>query len=147
MDDLNTQIITVLQNDGRASHASMARDLGVSEGTVRRRLTKLINDKVIRVVAIAEPEQMGFHTSAFIGLQVDPSRVEAVAKQLASLSETEHVAITTGSYDIFIWVNLPSSEALATFLHYKVGIVDGVRHTETFVSLETKKRVARLNVP
>ena len=146
MDDLNTQIITVLQNDGRASHASMARDLGVSEGTVRRRLTKLINDKVIRVVAIAEPEQMGFHTSAFIGLQVDPSRVEAVAKQLASLSETEHVAITTGSYDIFIWVNLPSSEALATFLHYKVGIVDGVRHTETFVSLETKKRVARLNV-
>ncbi|MBT17636.1 MAG: AsnC family transcriptional regulator [Dehalococcoidia bacterium] len=136
-----------MQNDGRASHASMARDLGVSEGTVRRRLTKLIDDKIIRVVAIAEPEQMGFHTSAFIGLQVDPSRVEAVAQQLASLSETEHVAITTGSYDIFIWVNLPSSEALATFLHYKVGTVDGVRHTETFVSLETKKRVARLSGP
>jgi DNA-binding Lrp family transcriptional regulator len=65
-----------------------------------------------------------------------------VANQLTVLAETEHVAITTGSYDIFIWVNLPSSEALATFLHYKVGIVEGVRHTETFVSLDTKKRAA-----
>jgi Lrp/AsnC family transcriptional regulator for asnA, asnC and gidA len=132
----------MLQSDGRASHAQMARHLGVSEGTVRRRLAKLLQDKVIHVVAIAEPEQLGYHTSAFIGLQVDPSRVEAVAKHLASLAETEHVAITTGAYDIFIWVNLASSEALASFLHHKVGTVDGVRHTETFVSLETKKRAA-----
>ena len=132
----------MLQTDGRASHASMARDLGVSEGTVRRRLARLLDDRVIRVVAIAEPAQMGFHTSAFIGLQVDPSRVESVADQLAALPETEHVAITTGSYDIFIWVNLASSEALANFLHRKVATVEGVRHTETFVSLETKKRAA-----
>lgn len=143
-DELDRQIVGVLQTDGRASNAAMARDLNVSEGTVRRRLAKLLEDRVIRVVAIAEPEQMGFHTSAFIGLQVDPSSVEAVADELSSLPETEHVAITTGSYDIFIWVNLPSSEALATFLHRKVGPIAGVRHTETFVSLETKKRVASL---
>ena len=130
----------MLQLDGRTSHAKMARDLGVSEGTVRRRLSRLLTDRVIRVVAIAEPEQLGYHTSAFIGLQVDPSMVESVATQLANLAETEHVSITTGSYDIFIWVNLASSEALATFLHRKVGTVQGVRHTETFVSLETRKR-------
>ena len=141
-DELDRKIIEMLQADGRASHARMARDLGISEGTVRRRLAKLLHDHVIRVVAIAEPEQLGYHTSAFIGLQVDPARVEAVAAQLALLTETEHVAITTGSYDIFIWVNLASSEALASFLHTKVGIVEGVRHTETFVSLETRKRAA-----
>ena len=120
----------------------MARELGVSEGTVRRRLAKLITDRTIRIVAYAEPMQLGYNTSAFIGIQVDPARVEAVAGQLAQLSETEHVAITTGSYDIFMWVNLASSEALAQFLHTKVGPVEGVRHTETFVSLQTKKRVA-----
>ena len=76
----------------------MARDLGVSEGTVRRRLANLLSDHIIRVVAIAEPEQLGYHTSAFIGLQVDPARVEAVATELASLGETEHVSITTGAY-------------------------------------------------
>ena len=142
MDELDRKIIEMLQQDGRASHAKMARDLGVSEGTVRRRLSKLLQDRVISVIAIAEPEQLGFHTSAFIGLQVDPARVEAVATELASLAETEHVSITTGSYDIFIWVNLASSEALAAFLHHKVGPVEGVRQTETFVSLETRKRAA-----
>ena len=120
----------------------MARVLGVSEGTVRRRLAKLLADKVIRIVAFAEPAQLGYHTSAFIGVQVDPARVEAVAGQLAQLSETEHVAITTGSYDIFIWVNVAGSEALAQFLHTKVGPIEGVRHTETFVSLQAKKRLA-----
>lgn len=141
-DDLDRSIIEALQIDGRASHAKMARDLGVSEGTVRRRLANLLSDRVIRIVAIAEPEQLGYHTSAFIGLQIDPSRVEAVATELASLSETEHVSITTGSYDIFMWVNLASSEALATFLHRKVGTIEGVRQTETFVSLDTRKRSA-----
>ena len=141
-DELDRRIIEMLQQDGRASHARMARDLDVSEGTVRRRLSRLVHDRIIRVTAIAEPEQLGFHTSAFIGLQVDPARVEAVANELAALPETEHVAITTGSYDIFTWVNLASSEALASFLHHKVGTVEGVRQTETFVSLETRKRSA-----
>lgn len=112
----------------------------MSEGTVRRRVTRLLQEGSIRVVAFAEPEQLGYHTSAFIGLQVDPARVEAVADRLAQLSETEHVSITTGTYDIFTWVNLASSVALAEFLHTKVGTVEGVRHTETFVSLQTKKR-------
>lgn len=133
--------------DGRATHAEMARQLEVSEGTVRRRLSKLLEDRIIRVIAMAEPEQLGFHTSAFIGLQVDPSRVEGVANELVHLPETEHVAITTGSYDIFIWVNLASSEALASFLHHKVGTVEGVRQTETFVSLETRKRTAGPGLP
>jgi Lrp/AsnC family transcriptional regulator for asnA, asnC and gidA len=140
VDYLDRKIIGSLQEDGRASHAQMARELGISEGTARRRLAKLLQDKVIRVVAIPEPESLGFHTSALIGLQLDPSRVEAVADELSKLAETEHVSITTGSYDIFIWVNLASSEALASFLHHKVGTVEGVRHTETFVSLETRKR-------
>ena len=140
VDELDRNIIELLQRDGRAPNATMARGLGVSEGTVRRRLARLLHEEVIRMVAIADPERLGYHTSAFIGLQVDPARVEAVASQLAELDEAEHVTITTGAYDIFIWVNLASAEALATFLHTKVGRVDGVRHTETFVCLQAMKR-------
>ena len=147
MDSLDRTIIEILQEDGRAPHAEVARRLGVSEGTVRRRLSKLRQDGVIRVVAIAEPEQLGYHTSAFIGLQVDPARVEAVATELAALPEAQHVAITTGSFDIFVWVNVESSESLAAFLHGKIGKVRGVHRTETFVSLETRKRSAGPGVP
>ena len=147
MDSLDRTIIGILPKDGRTSHAAMARSLGVSEGTVRRRLAKLLKDRVIRVVAVAEPERLGYHTSAFIGLKADPARVEAVATELAALPEAEHVAITTGSFDIFIWVNLASAAALAAFLHRKIGTVEGVRQTETFVSLETRKRTPGPGIP
>ncbi len=140
MDDIDRKVIACLREDGRASHAQLGRDLGLSEGTARRRLNKLLQDKIIRVTAVSDPERLGYHTSAFIGLQVDPSRVESVADELAAFPEAEHVSITTGSYDIFIWVNLANSEALASFLHHRVGLIEGVRHTETFMSLETRKR-------
>ena len=139
--------MAILQEDGRAPHVELARRLGVSEGTVRRRLAKLLKGGVIRVVAVAEPERLGYHTSAFIGLQVDPAQVEEVATKLAALAETERVAITTGRYDIFIWVNLESTAALAAFLHRKIGTVEGVRRTETFISLDTRKRAPGPGIP
>jgi Lrp/AsnC family transcriptional regulator, regulator for asnA, asnC and gidA len=129
----------LLQGNGRASHAMMARELSVGEGTIRRRLAGLLKDGGIRVVAVADPEQIGYHTSAFVGLEVDPHQVEAAVTELEALRETELVAITTGSFDIFISVHLSDSEALASFLHQKVGPISGVRRTETFVSLQTHK--------
>ena len=69
----------------------MARNLGISEDTVRRRLAKLLKDRAVRAVAVAEPERLGYQTSAFIGLKADPARVEEVATKLAALVETEHV--------------------------------------------------------
>ena len=38
IDDLDNQIIEILSMDGRMSNAAIARNLEVSEGTVRRRL-------------------------------------------------------------------------------------------------------------
>ena len=147
MDNVDRAIMAILQEDGRAPHVELARRLGVSEGTVRRRVAKLLKGGVIRVVAVAEPERLGYHTSAFIGLQVDPAQVEEVATKLAALAETEQVAITTGRYDIFIGVNLESAAALAAFLHRKIGTVEGVRRTETFISLGTRKRAPGPGIP
>jgi Lrp/AsnC family transcriptional regulator for asnA, asnC and gidA len=142
MNDLDKNIIQILQVDGRTSHADIARQLQISEGTIRRHLAALIENKIIRVAALIDPAQLGYKTSAFIGIQVEPSKVETVADELAALSESEHVVITTGSYDIFMWVNVATSEDLAKFLHTRVGVIKGVRHTETFVNLLAKKRMA-----
>ena len=45
MDELDRKIIALLQVDGRSSNAKIARAVGVSEGTVRRRLRRLIQEK------------------------------------------------------------------------------------------------------
>ncbi len=139
MDNLDRTIIEMLQKDGRAPNARISRALHVSEGTVRRRLAKLIRERTIRVVAVAEPQQLGYHLSAVIGLRTDPPRTESVATALAALSETEHVAVTTGRYDVLAWVNVVDAAALSDFLQHKAGAVEGVRQTETFIVLDSPK--------
>ena len=140
MDELDTKIIALLQEDGRASNAGIARRVGVSEGTVRRRLKRLVQEEYIRVVALPDPTKMGYDSEALIGVQVDPDKVDRVSEDLSLLDEVNWVAVTTGQYDVFAWATMTSSEALGIFLRTKVGTIPGVRRTETFVSLANKKR-------
>ena len=139
MDELDTKIIEILQRDGRASNAGIARKVGVSEGSVRRRLKRLVQDEYIQVVAIPDPAKMGYQSQALVGIQVEPDKIEQVAGDLSTLVEISWLAVTTGSFDIFAWATLPSAEALGIFLRTKVGIVPGVRRTETFVNLDKKR--------
>ena len=140
MDELDTKIVQLLQRNGRASNAGIAREVGVSEGTVRRRLKRLVQEEYIRVVALLDPGRMGYGAEALIGVQVNPDKIDQVADDLAALEEVNWVAITTGTYDIFAWATLQSSEALGIFLRTKAGLIPGVRRTETFVNLAVKKR-------
>ena len=83
MDKLDGKIIEILQSDGRASNAGIARQVRVSEGTVRRRLKRLIHEEYIQVVALPDPAKMGLHSEALVGIQVDQDRVDRVADDLA----------------------------------------------------------------
>lgn len=140
MDTLDRKIIALLESNGRASNARIARDVGVSEGTVRRRLKRLIQEKIINVVALPDPGKLGYNSEAIIGVQVDPDQVDAVAEQLSALQHTRWVAVTTGTYDVFAWATLPTAEELGIFLREKIGAIPGVRRTETFVNLGVTKR-------
>jgi len=140
MDELDLKVIGLLQVDGRASNANIARELGVSEGTVRRRLWRLIHEDVIKITAVPNLEKLGYATTALIGLKTQPGKADDVAEALARIEEVHYVAVTTGAYDVFLWVGLGSAESLGTFLHTKIAATEGMQRTETFVNLDIKKR-------
>ena len=144
MDELDLKIIGILQSDGRASNAKIARAVGVSEGTVRRRLRRLIKDDIVHVVAVPNLEKMGYGTTALIGLETGPGKSDAVAESIADLEEAHYVVVATGPYDVFVWTALESAESLGDFLRTRIGVIDGVQKTQTFVTLSTKKRFTRV---
>ena len=146
MDELDREIVDLLQLDGRVSHTRIARQLGVSEGTVRRRVGRLIQDDVVRISAVPNLARMGYTTTALIGIQTGPGRSDEVAEALATLEEVHYVAITTGAYDIFISVGLESAEMLGNLLHTRIGVIEGVQNTQTFVNLSIKKRTHGLGL-
>ncbi len=140
MDELDKKIVSILQVNGRSSNAKIARQVGVSEGTVRRRLKRLVDDEIVHVVAIPDPAKIGYGSEAIIGIRVDPDKVDSVADSIAKLSQVSWVSVTTGTFDIFAAVTTPTAEDLGVFLRTKIGTISGVHRTETFVQLASRKR-------
>ena len=143
VDDLDNQIVEILKKDGRASNAHIARALGVSEGTVRRRLRMLIEGGVIHVNVSLDPVKMGLTTEAIIGLEVDPDKMDPVCASLADFDEIGYVPLTTGAVDVFAWGRFSSTESLGLFLRSKVGKIPGVRRTETYMCISVRKDFER----
>ena len=69
-----------------------------------------------------------------------PGTADDVADALSGLAEVHYVSVTTGGYDVFLWVGLESAERLGELLHNGIAAIDGVQRTETFVNLGVKKR-------
>ncbi len=139
-DYTDNEIIKILEKDGRSSNAKIAREVGVSEGTIRRRLRRLVEEEVIKIKAVPDLGKMGYPTTALIGLQTAPGKLDAVADAIRDMNDVHYVAITTGAFDVFACVAKPSTEELGVFLRTKIGTIPGVTRTETFVNLSIKKR-------
>ena len=140
MDELDQDIIDLLQANGRASNARIARKVGVSEGTVRRRLRRLTQENIVKVIAVPNLDKIGYTTAALIGLQTAPGQLDQVAEAISDMKEVHYLAITTGAFDLFAWVGMRSTEQLGVFLRTKIGSIAGVMRTETFVNLDIRKR-------
>lgn len=139
LDEVSKLLIEELQHDGRRSYAALAQRVGLSEAAVRQRVQKLIDSRVMQVVAVTDPLQVGFTRQAMVGLRVDGDPVE-VAERLAAVDEIDYVVITAGSFDILLEVVCEDDDHLLRLLSEHVRSDPGVRATETFVYLRLTKQ-------
>jgi Lrp/AsnC family transcriptional regulator for asnA, asnC and gidA len=59
-DKLSRQILVLLQENGRRSFSSIARELDVSEGAVRSRVNHLEKNEDLRFLAVIDPVNVGY---------------------------------------------------------------------------------------
>ncbi len=147
LDEVDRQIVALLQRDGRASNVEIARELGLAEGTVRKRYERLVARGIIRVAAVVDPVRVECGARTIIGIEVDLAQVEKVAARLAGLPEVYAVSLVTGAYDLVVEVVLPSSDQLLSFLMDKLAVIPGVKRTETCQVLKVVKRSSDWAVP
>lgn len=147
LDATDVGIVSLLQRDGRLPNIEIARQLGVAEGTVRKRLERLLDDGVLRVVGVPDPAKAGYPVETLMGIQVELGRATDVARRLAEMPEVRLVAISTGAYDIFVSAVFASGDQVLEFLTEKVAGIAGVRRTETFHVLKVVKRISDWRLP
>jgi DNA-binding Lrp family transcriptional regulator len=99
LDDLDRRLVEMLARDGRRSFASLADELGVSQSTVRTRLSKLREDDVLQIVALCNALLLG-HQVVRLLLRVRNLTPRSVANGLLGISQINHVALVAGSHEI-----------------------------------------------
>ncbi len=125
-------LVGELQRDGRLPFTELGSKLGVSHGTVRNRLERLLARGVIRrVAAIVDPAKVGFPTQVIIGISADLKRMLTIEKELARFDEVYFVCTSTGRLDFFVLAAFASDSDLRDFLARRLSTVEGVRATET----------------
>ena len=102
LDELDRAILAALQLDGRRAFRVIARDLDVSEGTVRTRVRKLEESGVLRILAFVDPSKLGDALIAVLNVRVGSASHEAVAEEVSSWNEVSYVSSVLGAYDLSV---------------------------------------------
>jgi Lrp/AsnC family transcriptional regulator for asnA, asnC and gidA len=147
IDEIDRRIIALLQSDGRRPNVDIAAELGLAEGTIRKRLDRLLSEGVIRITAVVEPARVGLNTTAVITVEVDFSRVDDVVRELAAFPEVQSVCIATGNWDIILEAVFPTDAQLLSFLKDRVAAIPGVKRSETSHVLHCVKHVGNWELP
>ncbi len=139
MDNLDRAILSYLQKDGRKPYTEIAQVLNVTEGTVRNRVAKLVEDRVVQIVGMVDPYQLGFDAPALIGVSVQPAELDNAAATIAAFPEVSYLIMISGEYDLMVEVMCRNREHLATFIKDNLHQVPGITRTQTFLILHTYK--------
>jgi len=140
IDKTDCRIIELLQKDGRMPNTLIAKNLGISEATIRSRLNRLIKEEYIQIVAVSNPLKLGFDIVGILKIAVDVKKIENVSKELSKIDQIWYVVHATGSSDIYAEFNAKTIDELNDFIANKVHKIDGLLKTETSLILKYVKR-------
>ncbi len=147
-DKTDIKIVNLLLEDGRMSASEMSRRMGdISERAVRYRVDRMIEEGVIQISAVVNPEMLGFKIKADVWLEVEADAVLDVARKIASFENVTYVACGIGQNDISIQVVARDTSEIYYFVTEVVRKVPGVRKTTTSIVPIILKDVYQWRVP
>jgi Lrp/AsnC family transcriptional regulator for asnA, asnC and gidA len=147
LDARDQQIIRLLQGDGRMAFSELARAVGVSQRTVRRRVERLLSEGIIQIVACVSPPHVGYGFAALVYVHADLDKLIQIAQQLAAIPEIREVIYTSGNFELVVRLALPSSDDLLPFLTERIAPIPGIKTIQTATVLQVEKSIHCWSLP
>jgi len=119
--------------DGRKSYQKIARELSVSENTVRARAQKLIDQGILEISGLVNPETVDGHRTIMVGVKLQSMDLVNKGKEFSKLRGVVSVSVVTGRFDLILIVLLKPGFGLLEFYTEEVSRIKDVQSVETFV--------------
>lgn len=128
LDELDHKIIDRLSNDARVSNREIGREFNLTEGTIRSRLKRLLDNKVIRVAAVTNANRLRNPILAYLWIEADTAAdIHALSERLVELPEIGFVSTMLGRADVLAMTLVENGNELTEFLHQTIDKIPGVR--------------------
>ena len=133
MYEIDLKILEILKKDGRKPFVEIGKELGLSEGAVRRRIRLLQERGVIKKFTVEVNRGYGIGAVTFI--QFDQgSSPKQIVENITKVTGVEKVYELTGRFDAIVILSAPSIGELNDRIDL-IRNVEGVKNTETAVIL------------
>lgn len=140
LDEKNRQIIELLRRDGRASYAEIAKELNMNESTVRKRINKLIEDKIIdHFTIVLNPNVNGRNIISF--LTVIPAshyKINELANEVTQINEVIEAFYMSGKCGLLLKVHISSLAELDLLLE-RMREIHGIGEIESCIVIRQLK--------
>ena len=131
------KLLYELTRDGSISVPTLSKKLGINASVLYSRIKRLMKKKLIKKFTVEIDESLlGIGVKASVGINRDPKLKETIHKKFLETSEVVSISEVTGRFDIIIKIHAKNLEALHSVVIEKIGKIDGIQNTETFVELQ-----------
>lgn len=136
-DELDMKLLYELTKDGSISVPNLSKKLNINSSVLYSRIKRLMKKKLIKKFTIViDDSLLGIGVKASVGINRDPKFKESIHKKLMNTPEVASISEVTGRFDIMIRVLAENLEALHSVVIEKIGKIEGIQNTETFVELQ-----------
>ena len=140
IDAVDSKMINLLQKDGRISNIEIAKQLAVSEATVRSRLKRLIDEEYIQIVAVSNPLKLGFKVTGDLYIHVEMKKINSIVDELKKIKDLWYIVVTTGKTNINAEFIVKTWDDLNDLIINKISKIDGIIQIESSVIMTYAKR-------
>ncbi|KAG2474340.1 MAG: Lrp/AsnC family transcriptional regulator [Nitrosopumilales archaeon] len=136
-DELDMKLLQELTKDSSISVPNLSKKLGINASVLYSRINRLMKKKLIkRFTIVVDDVLLGIGVKALVGVNRDPKLKDSIHKQLMETTEVVTISEVTGRFDMIVRVSADNLESLHTVVIEKIGKIDGIQNTETFVELQ-----------
>jgi Lrp/AsnC family transcriptional regulator for asnA, asnC and gidA len=129
MDETDDKIIELLKKNSRASFVDIGKKMGVTEGAIRSRVNKLVDNGVIRQFTLRTASR---NVKAIVEVKIRVNtNTSNVAERIMKIRGVETVYEVSGDDDIVAVIDVISTEELNT-------VIEEIRRFSDTLSTKTR---------
>jgi len=150
LDRIDRRILQILQERGRISNVSLAREVNLSTTPCAERVRRLERNGIITgYKALVDPARIGLPICIFVEAKLDhttPEAFERFREAVSELDEVEECYMIAGEFDYLLKLRVSDVSVHRRFMNESLPRLPDVQQTRSYVVVEELKQQNTLPV-